>query len=45
MYELLNDLRELGNYKKIFGFDGKYSADHPKVKFLGFWQNLSKNQQ
>ena len=30
------DLRKLGNYKKIseiLGFDGKYSADHPKAKF------------
>ena len=28
----------------MLGFDGKNSADHPKVKFSHFWQDLAKYQ-
>ena len=31
------DLRKLENFKKVlgmFGFDGEYLAEHPKIRFL-----------
>ena len=37
--DLREDLRKLGNFKKMFGmlgFNGGYLAGHPKVKFSRF---------